>query len=158
MELTSRPTLGSQPFTAVLTSGELTTALPMAAARSSVPGASTATRIRCSTPSPLRTMSAARSRQTPAMASASASWATPPARCELSASTMSLVLWSPSTEMRLKLSRTASSSRPCSVPRSTAASVSRNASMVAIDGSIMPAPLAMPTTVAFPARRPRTLG
>ena len=90
--LTMRPTFGSSPNTAVLTSGELTTALPIAAACSAVPGARTATRITCSTPSPLRTTSAARSRQTPAIARPSASSATGAARCEASASTMSLVL------------------------------------------------------------------
>ena len=92
------------------------------------------------------------------MAAPSASSGTSAARCELSASTMSLVLWSLSTEILLKLSRTAAANRRCSVSRPTAASVSRNASIVAIDGSIMPAPLAMPTTLAAPTCRLRTLG
>ena len=59
---------------------------------------------------------------------------------------MSLVDVQPSTDIELKESRTAMRSRSASGPGSTAASVVRKASMVAMSGASMPAPLAMPAT------------
>mmetsp|Transcript_14591 Transcript_14591/g.46846 ORF Transcript_14591/g.46846 Transcript_14591/m.46846 type:complete len:245 (-) Transcript_14591:720-1454(-) len=56
---TMRPTLGSLPATAVLTSGELTTALPTPRASSADGAPRTATRSTCVVPSPLRATSAA---------------------------------------------------------------------------------------------------
>ena len=57
---------------------------------------------------------------------------------------MSFVLMSPSTVMRLKLCSTATESARCSSFFSTGASVVRTQSIVAMFGSIMPAPFAMP--------------
>ena len=56
-------------------------------------------------------------------------------------STVSLVLMSPSTEMRLNDSATEARNAVCSARWSTAASVMMKHSMVAMFGSIMPAPL-----------------
>ena len=60
---------------------------------------------------------------------------------------MSLVEVQPSTVIELNESRTAMRSRSARGPGSTAASVVRKASMVAMSGASMPAPLAMPATV-----------
>ena len=62
-------------------------------------------------------------------------------------STVSLVEVSPSMVMALKVSSTAGSSEARSACGSMAASVKRKASMVAMSGAIMPAPLAMPLMV-----------
>ena len=62
---------------------------------------------------------------------------------------MSLVLMSPSTVMRLNDCSTASERACCRSFFSTAASVVRKQSMVAMFGSIMPAPLAMPPIRTF---------
>ena len=61
--------------------------------------------------------------------------------------TVSLVDVQPSTVMELNESATAARSRSARGPGSTAASVVRKASMVAMSGASMPAPLAMPATV-----------
>ena len=71
---------------------------------------------------------------------------------------MSLVLWSLSTEMRFRVRSTHQARLSRRRSRSTAASVQRKHSSVAMLGSIMPAPLATPTTLALPARALRTLG
>ncbi|OQC55660.1 MAG: hypothetical protein BWX54_01844 [Verrucomicrobia bacterium ADurb.Bin018] len=102
-------------------------------------------------PSPSRTISMARRKVTPSSAATKAGqsgWpglrSALPAQPLASSRTVSLVLWSPSTEIRLKERSTAAFNARCSARRSTWASVSRNASMVAMQGWIMPAPLAMP--------------
>ena len=61
---------------------------------------------------------------------------------------VSLVDSSPSTEMALKLSETASDKNCCISSGESLASVIKKHSMVAILGSIIPAPLAMPTSRA----------
>ena len=61
--------------------------------------------------------------------------------------TQSLVEHSPSTVMALKVWSTTSRSARASSGGATAASVVTNPSMVAIIGSIMPDPLAMPPMV-----------
>ena len=59
---------------------------------------------------------------------------------------MSLVDVQPSTVMPLKESRTATRNRSAKAAGSTAASVVRKASMVAMSGASIPAPLAIPAT------------
>ncbi len=59
---------------------------------------------------------------------------------------MSLVEVQPSTDMALKESRTAIRRRSASGPGSISASVVRKASMVAMSGASIPAPLAIPAT------------
>ena len=71
-----------------------------------------------------------------------------PAAPLASTSTVSFVLGHPSTTSALKLPSTAASSACCSGPGSTATSVVSTASIVAIDGASIAAPLAMPPTVA----------
>ena len=63
---------------------------------------------------------------------------------------MSLVEHSPSTVMALKVSSAAALSARCSNAGVTAASVVMNPSIVAMFGSIMPEPLAMPPTRKLP--------
>jgi hypothetical protein len=62
--------------------------------------------------------------------------------------TVPLVEHSPSTVMALKVVLTAARSARCSSGAGTEASVVTNPSMVAIIGSIMPEPLAMPPMMA----------
>mmetsp|Transcript_81367 Transcript_81367/g.225304 ORF Transcript_81367/g.225304 Transcript_81367/m.225304 type:complete len:252 (+) Transcript_81367:196-951(+) len=149
---TSRPTLGSLPATADLKSGPLTTALATRAAVASSAAPSTATRMTCSVPSPLRTTCAARSRHTAPSALAKASASGQQVWPLESSATVSLVDSSPSTEMALKLLPTASASWACNVgrPPGTLASVRRKHNIVAMLGSTMPAPLAKPTSRAPP--------
>ena len=59
---------------------------------------------------------------------------------------------------QLNVSSTACRHSLLRVMASTSASVSTNASMVAMSGSIMPTPLATPTTRAGPARCTAVLG
>ena len=66
------------------------------------------------------------------------------------ASTQSLVEHSPSTVIALNVSFTTELSARCRIDGSTAASVVRNASIVAINGSIIPEPLAIPPTRKLP--------
>ena len=72
--------------------------------------------------------------------------------------TVSLVEVSVSTLMRLKLAAAAARRASRSTGAATAASVVTKPSMVAIDGAIMPLPLAMPprVTVRLPAVNVRT--
>src|SRR5690349_1271802 len=65
---------------------------------------------------------------------------------------------SPSTLMRLKEFAAVSATMRSSTFCGTAASVAMNPSMVAMSGRIIPAPLAIPVTVAAPARRDLALG
>jgi hypothetical protein len=60
------------------------------------------------------------------------------------ANTVSLVEHSPSTVIALKVSRVAAASARSNSTAGTSASQVRNASIVAIIGSIMPEPLAIP--------------
>mmetsp|Transcript_5841 Transcript_5841/g.10108 ORF Transcript_5841/g.10108 Transcript_5841/m.10108 type:complete len:326 (+) Transcript_5841:392-1369(+) len=158
----SRPTFGSLPATAHLNSGELTTALPMARAASSDQHPLTATSSTWLVPSPFRTTSLARSRQIACSAARnSARWASPARGTfrEDTSATVSEVDSSLSTLMQLKVTPTAAGSSSRSVARGTATSVSRYTSMVAMLGSIMPAPLAMPTSRPPPgSAAPRSFG
>ena len=71
---------------------------------------------------------------------------------------MSLVLWSPSMEMRFSVRPAAQASAVRSSSRPTLTSVQRKQSMVARRGSIMPAPLATPTSRPAPTARLRSFG
>mmetsp|Transcript_17011 Transcript_17011/g.47787 ORF Transcript_17011/g.47787 Transcript_17011/m.47787 type:complete len:290 (+) Transcript_17011:18-887(+) len=157
----SRPVLGSFPATAHLNSGELTMWRPKYRACFISPGKLVmATRITWDVPSPLRTMSAASPLQmsnnadsNSAMSTSSEIW------LDATRTAVSLVDSSPSTDMALKDSSTAARRRRCRSAFGTVASVRMYASMVAMLGSIMPAPLAIPTTRApFDRVRLRTLG
>ena len=75
-----------------------------------------------------------------------------------STSTVSLVDVQPSTVMTLKDASTASRRAACRVTGSTAASVVHSASMVAMFGASMAAPLAMAPTVKPSARTSASLG
>ena len=66
--------------------------------------------------------------------------------------------WSASTLMQLKEAAATRRSIGCSCSRGTATSVSTYASIVAMSGSIMPAPLAKPTSLPPHASAARTLG
>ena len=117
--------------------------------------AADATVISLVAPSPPRTMpiasgsqaAAQRVDQQPQIASARA---TTPLAPLASANTQSLVEHSPSTVIALKVSSTAARSARCSSAGATAASVVTKPSIVAIIGSIMPEPLAMPPTRNVP--------
>ena len=121
----------------------------------SSPALRMATRITCCVPSPLRTTSCARPAQTSRSALLNSSRASAPSvqhflRPELSSITVSDVDSSESTLMQLKVSCTQSESAARSSSRGTSASVKMKPSMVAMFGSIMPAPFTMPTMRAPP--------
>ena len=102
-------------------------------------------------PSPPRTMPSASSRQTarnpPTNGAYSASPIVTPLAPFASSITQSFVDVSPSTVMALNVSSTASTRARCSIGCATLPSVVTNPSIVAIIGSIMPEPLAMPPIV-----------
>mmetsp|Transcript_14019 Transcript_14019/g.44909 ORF Transcript_14019/g.44909 Transcript_14019/m.44909 type:complete len:283 (+) Transcript_14019:409-1257(+) len=145
-----RPTLASLPAMAVFTSGELTTALPIPWASWPVGAPCTCTRMTCCVPSPLRTTSWASSlqmRESASVKMASSSSAGSLAFFWLDSSMIeSEVDWSLSTEMRLNepSELTAFASVFFKSSGSASMSVIMYTSMVAMLGSIMPAPLAMP--------------
>mmetsp|Transcript_27628 Transcript_27628/g.86402 ORF Transcript_27628/g.86402 Transcript_27628/m.86402 type:complete len:464 (-) Transcript_27628:13-1404(-) len=163
---TMRPTLGSLPATAVLTSGELTTALPTPRASSADGAPRTATRSTCVVPSPLRATSAASWSHTRFSAASNSASASSRSAVGAGSSTRPLekrtseseVDWSASMDMQLKEASAAAASMRCSSARGTATSVSTKESMVAMSGSIMPAPLAVPTMEPPAAEARRSLG
>mmetsp|Transcript_19927 Transcript_19927/g.76435 ORF Transcript_19927/g.76435 Transcript_19927/m.76435 type:complete len:242 (+) Transcript_19927:361-1086(+) len=150
--ITSLPTFGSFPATAVLTNRELTSFLPMRRARGSVAAPSTLTRMTCCTPSPLRTTSIERASHTSCSAlwkAAARSSSVAPGRRRrplAAAIRVSLVDWSPSTLRQLKDECAAAGSAARSCSREMSASVRMYTSIVARLGSTMPAPLATPIT------------
>mmetsp|Transcript_25135 Transcript_25135/g.62228 ORF Transcript_25135/g.62228 Transcript_25135/m.62228 type:complete len:265 (-) Transcript_25135:894-1688(-) len=164
-----RPMFGSLPAIADLSRGELMTLLASALAMAKLGALLTLHSITCFTPSPLRTISLLSCRDT----SKSASWnssscasgslspSPPPSgtRFDDSSQTVSEVDSSASMLIQLKVSATTLSSVFCSVARGTAMSVRMKTSIVAMLGSIMPAPLATPTTLApFLRVMPNALG
>mmetsp|Transcript_1815 Transcript_1815/g.5949 ORF Transcript_1815/g.5949 Transcript_1815/m.5949 type:complete len:210 (+) Transcript_1815:228-857(+) len=154
---TTRPTFGSSPATAHLSSGPLTTPRPSARAASTVASPRTVTRSTWFVPSPLRTTWCASWPSTsPSAASKVASSHGGPTSDDAT-STMSLVDSSPSTPTLPRLSAAARSSAACMAPRppATRASVSTKQSIVPRFGSIMPAPLTTPTTDPPPGRSAR---
>src|SRR5271167_2208292 len=147
-----RPQLGSAPAKAVLTSGEvaMVAAIRLAEAGDFAPRTSISI-TRCA-PSPSATICRARERQTSSRATRKARCAEVPdfiagasAAPLARTSTVSLVEVSPSIEMALKVRSVTSCSVFCKRLGAMAASVATNASMVAMFGWIMPAPLAQPT-------------
>mmetsp|Transcript_5518 Transcript_5518/g.22891 ORF Transcript_5518/g.22891 Transcript_5518/m.22891 type:complete len:401 (-) Transcript_5518:240-1442(-) len=147
---TSRPTLGSLPATHVLSSGPLTTkrASRRARPRSCSIAPRTRTRMTWFVPSPLRTTWCASCAQTRPSASRRSASSTPRTLFEANATTVSLVEVSPSTPQQPNVDATAARSSRSRSARETAASVVTKASIVDKSGSIMPAPLATPTTDA----------
>src|SRR6266567_3534651 len=158
--ITTRPQLASSPAIAVFTSGELATdiAILRADAFDTAPSTMISTSLRA--PSPSRATCSARLASTARNAFANALRRGSLARLILGApcaaaepvakaSKVSDVEVSPSMVTALKVSSTLLLSSDCSAPAATGASVNTNASMVAMSGAIMPAPLAMPLIVTF---------
>src|SRR3990172_6765693 len=150
-----RPQLGSMPWAAVFTSGEVVIASPARRASSSLAAPMTVTAITLVAPSPSRTIwwarcwvratSASRNSAYPGSSGERSNAA--PAAPVASRKIVSLVLVSPSTLIRLKDRPTAKRSARWSSGGSTAASVVTSESVVAMRGWIIPAPLAMPPSV-----------
>src|SRR5882672_10603443 len=109
-------------------------------------------------PSPSRTIACASPCETSSTDSLTAAASQRPAAPVAIRMKESLVEVSPSTLMRLKESSAASVTSLSRARCESAASVATKPSMVAMSGRIMPAPLAMPVTVAPPARRDLALG
>ena len=145
-----RPQLGSLPASAVLTSGELAIARATRSASAAVFAPRTSTATSFDAPSPSLTISLASVWQSSTSPAANHEALLAPARTVTpeaplaSASTVSLVDVSPSTVMWLKDSFTAAHSTSRKTVGATAASVVMKASMVAMRGWIIPAPLATP--------------
>ena len=159
-----RPQLGSPANTAVLTRGDSATAKATRSASASLAAACTCTVIRRVAPSPSRAMAWASSVQRSVSAAPRARAAGdsgserggPPAAPVAASTQASLVEVSPSTVMRLNDTATASCSRRRASTGSSGASVATKASMVAMSGRIIPAPLAMPVRVTgTPSRSSR---
>src|SRR5262249_23751938 len=151
-----RPQFGSAPKTAVFTRSEfaIRRAARSASAVRAAPETETVTSFVAPSPSRARARasdsatspSAVSKRPAPPLAGPrSAAW---PASPLASSTTQSEVDVSPSTVTRLKVASAASRSARRRKAGATAASVKRKASIVAMSGSIMPEPLAMPPTVS----------
>src|SRR5688572_5924573 len=150
-----RPRLGSEAKNAVFTSGEL--AIDLATAKHSPTDSPSSTWMVMNlvAPSPSRTMACARSCAT--STTVTESWPNScvpsprisglPARPVATSRSVSLVEVSPSTEMALNERLATRRARYCSESSAMQASVAITPSMVAMLGSIMPAPLAIPVTV-----------
>src|ERR1700729_719699 len=162
--MTTLPQLASSPAIAVLTSGELAidSATLRAEAFDTAPSTMISTSLRA--PSPSRATCSAISASTARNALAKPVSRGSPARLIFgaplaaaapvaNASNVSDVEVSPSMVTALKVSSTPFFSSDCSAPAAIGTSVNTNASMVAISGAIMPAPLAMPliVTLALPS-------
>ncbi len=152
--------MASSPAIAVFTSGELATDIAILRADffDTAPSTMISTSLRA--PSPSRATCSARSASTARKAFANSfrrgslarlifgapfAAAVPVAK----ASKVSEVEVSPSMVTALKVSSTPLFNSDWSAPAAIGASVNTNASMVAISGAIMPAPLAMPLIVTF---------
>src|SRR5262245_32129886 len=109
-------------------------------------------------PSPSRTIACARPCETSSTDLRTAAASQRPAAPVAIRMKESLVEVSPSTLMRLKEASAASATSVSRARCGSAASVATKPSMVAISGRIIPAPLAIPVTVAPPARRDLALG
>ena len=107
----------------------------------------TRTRMTCPTPSALRMMSNASPERTSRSPWRSSSRGTAGRRPEDKMMAVSLVLWSLSTEMRFSDLSTHHASSSRSVSRGMAISVQTKQSRVAMFGSIIPAPFAVPRIV-----------
>mmetsp|Transcript_9707 Transcript_9707/g.21043 ORF Transcript_9707/g.21043 Transcript_9707/m.21043 type:complete len:302 (-) Transcript_9707:487-1392(-) len=141
-----RPVLGSLPEIAHLTKGEFTRCRPILRASYSEPGKLFMfTRMTCPVPSPFRTRSAER----PCVTSNRALWNSSSEESSLRpdaiATTVSLVDSSPSILIELNERLHAFESILCNLLFSIVASVMMYPNIVAMLGSIIPAPLATPT-------------
>src|SRR5258707_3358033 len=158
--ITTRPQLASSPAIAVFTSGEFATdiAILRADAFDVAPSTMISTSLRA--PSPSRATCSARSASSARKALVKAvrrgslarlTFGAPlaAAAAVANASSVSDVDVSPSMVTALKVSSTPLCSSDCNAPAAIGASVNTNASMVAMSGAIMPAPLAMPLMMTF---------
>src|SRR5262245_14293385 len=109
-------------------------------------------------PSPSRTMACASPRDTSSTAPRRSARSQRPAAPVAMRMKESFVEVSPSTLMRLKEASAASATSRSSASCASAASVATNPSIVAMSGRIIPAPFAIPVTVAAPARRALAFG
>ena len=103
-------------------------------------------------------MSNASPESTSSRAARNSSASAGPLRPEDRRMAVSLVLWSPSIERRLSVLCTHHVRSSRSRSRGTATSVQRKQRSVAMFGSIMPAPFAIPTILPRPAAADRTFG
>jgi hypothetical protein len=146
-----RPQFGSLPWIAVFTSGEHAIESPTRCACRSLAAPVMRNSTSRVAPSPSRAIWRASEAHTAVNAAVNAaspaSSTVAPETPEASTSTVSLVLMSPSTLMRLKLRSAAARRQRSSRTASIRASVVTTDSMVAMFGWIMPAPLANPATV-----------
>ena len=149
--MATRPQLGSAPCTAVLTSGELTTALPTRLAWASSRAPVTRTSMRVVAPSPSAASFRVSSRATRSRAASKVAGSTGPAPPLAMMAAVSLVEVSVSTLRALSVRSTTRRNTASSSSGARAASVQNRAMRVAMSGSIMPTPLAMPTMRAAPA-------
>ena len=162
--ITTRPQLASSPAIAVFTSGEFATdiAIRRAEVLDTAPSTMISTSLRA--PSPSRATCSDKSASTARKALVNAFrrgslarliFGAPPAAAApvAKASRVSDVEVSPSMVTALKVSSTPLFRSDCSAPAEIGASVKTKASMVAMSGAIMPAPLAMPliVTLALPS-------
>ncbi len=157
--MTMRPQFASPPAMAVLTSGELATAMATRPAEASLTAPATSMRMRCFAPSPSRTTISASSSSNSAMGRGKGGGVggrVVAGGAGGDSSTVSEVEVSLSTVVRLKLAFVPATSSGCRVAAGRAASVKTKQSMVAMSGAIMPEPLAMPSMVTV--RPPRLAG
>ena len=146
--IATRPQLGSAPCTAVFTSGEFTIALATVLACSAFAASSTRTSMSVSAPSPSRAIFFVSSRSTDSRAVANAFSSTSPAAPLARITAVSLVDVSVSTETQLSVRLMTPRKMRSRLLSLTFASVNTIAIRVAMFGSIMPTPLATPTTRA----------
>ena len=145
------PSSGSAPCTAVFTSGELTIALATRFAWARSRARSTTTSSSFVAPSPSRAICLVSDSATTPSACSSSSPSTGPAAPLASTTAVSLVDVSVSMLTQLNVRSTTRRKRSSSSAASTSASVTSTAIIVAMSGSIIPTPLAMPTTRAGPS-------
>ena len=147
-----RPQLGSPPAQAHLTRVEFAMASAAARAAFSVAAPVTSTSTKRETPSPSLTIMRAKARVTSSKAaSKTLTEGVTPLRPLASKMTVSLVLMSPSMVMRLKEFATERRREARRAGCEIAASVVTTQSMVAMFGSIIPAPLAIPPMRNMPS-------
>ena len=147
--MATRPQFGSAPCTAVFTSGELTIDLATRLACSVSRARSTVTSISVSAPSPSRATCFVNDSATSWRAVSNAAASTPPAAPLARITAVSLVEVSVSTETQLKVRSMTRRKIASSRFGSISASVNIIVMSVAMFGSIMPTPLATPTTRAL---------
>ena len=146
--IATRPQFGSPPCTAVFTSGELTIALATRLACASSRAESTCTSISEWAPSPSRAICLVRSSATSYRAASNASSSTGPAAPDAMITDESLVDVSVSTLTQLNVRSTTRRNAASRSADVSSASVNSSEMCVAMSGSIIPTPFAIPTTRA----------